>query len=359
MSPFARIQASDAQAQRTRQTACWVALVLGVILLINYNATRMTVRGTGLGSAKTAGAIASKGFTTLASGGRLTTAAAMQGSSQCVSTYKVPPDTATAMCQGFCSVKFKKFHCMWCKCRACEFCAKGVEAINEAAKDAPPPSPPSEASFVHQDLDPLRASPSPPPLNATTVLSLGEQTISVNETAMAPASSSSSMGVSDASAAASVANDTANSSSSAPSRASSLEAQQITNMARSQEDGRSSAKADGRNVTASPVGQETNTSNETSPNEASPKSIEDAPKTGSNQDRVAELEALLAAAKAESAKGQQAAPTTPKQDTGPQPTDSSAATTNNQAVGDPRAQDSDGEAFEKELLDELAPGPAP
>jgi len=156
---------------------CWIALVLGVVLLINYNATRMQVRGSGLGSARTAGAIAAKGYTTLASGGRLSTAAALQGSSQCVSTYKVPPDTPTAMCQAFCNIKFKKFHCMWCKCRACDFCAKGLEAIAEAARDAPPPSPPSEASFVHQDLDPL-----PPPAelsldNATGLVPSANQSI--------------------------------------------------------------------------------------------------------------------------------------------------------------------------------------
>lgn len=75
----------------------------------------------------------------------MTTAVALQGASQCVSTFKT--DTPNAQCQAFCSVKFKKFHCAWCKCRACDFCPKGGAAIEEAARDAPPPfSPPPPAA---------------------------------------------------------------------------------------------------------------------------------------------------------------------------------------------------------------------
>ena len=320
----------------------------------------MQVRGSGLGSAKTQGAIASKGYTTLATGGRLVTAAAMQGSNQCVSTYKVPPDTATAMCQAFCNVKFKKFHCMWCKCRACEFCAKGVEAIQEAARDAPPPSPPSEASFGDpQGLDPLRASPSPPPVNASlgtpTVLGLGEQSSSVNETAKATASRSSSVGASDFSAGISILNDTARASSSLPSSSTSAEeVEQITTVASSKElVSGSTTAANGLFPSVSPSEQAPNISSAASPNVTSPMSAESAPKSGSsNLDRVAELEALLAAAKA-AAKGQQTAPVTPNGETA-QPLKNASVATNDQADGGQSTQDPDTEAFEKELRDELA-----
>ena len=100
-------------------------------------------------------------------GGTVQSAVAAQGDGQCVSPHK--GDTPTAVCQAFCNEKFMKvvadplacrhplltlthrahstgsrspvsvreqFHCKWCKCRACAFCPKGGEAIEEAAKTA-------------------------------------------------------------------------------------------------------------------------------------------------------------------------------------------------------------------------------
>lgn len=127
-------------------------MVIGAVMLVNWNASRMRMQTTGFASAKAQDNIASKGFAQFASGGSVTTAAAQQGASQCVSTYKT--DTPNAQCQAFCNVKFKKFHCMWCKCRACDFCPKGGEAIEEAAKAAPPPFSPPPSPMV------------PPPANA-------------------------------------------------------------------------------------------------------------------------------------------------------------------------------------------------
>lgn len=152
-------------------------VVIGIALLISWNSSRLQVASTGLGGAKTRNNIAKGGYARFASGGSVTTAAALQGANQCVSKFKT--DTANAQCQPFCSDKFKKFHCAWCKCvalncleigpraclmirciltylsayccerrcRACDFCPKGGEAIEEAAKDAPPPfSPPPPAA---------------------------------------------------------------------------------------------------------------------------------------------------------------------------------------------------------------------
>jgi len=149
-----------------KRNAAWGALIFMVLLLISYNSSRMRgTTSTGLGSVETKASVASKGVVNLSGGGRIMTATAQQGSSQCVSTYKVPPDTSTAQCQDFCKESFKKFHCRWCKCRACDFCPKGGEAIEEASNDAPPASPAVEASFVHQDLEPSppKPPPSPPP----------------------------------------------------------------------------------------------------------------------------------------------------------------------------------------------------
>ena len=148
--------------------------VVALLLLINWNASRLNVASIGIGGgARTKNAIATRGFSTLPSGGTVSTATAQQGALQCVSTYKT--DTPTAQCQTFCAVKFKRTHCTWCKCRACDWCPKGGDAIEEAAKDMPPPaSPPSPpppsspaaASFVHEELageppsSPLSARPS-------------------------------------------------------------------------------------------------------------------------------------------------------------------------------------------------------
>lgn len=120
-------------------------MIIGAALLINWNSSRMRMMSTGLGGSKTQDNIAKGGYARFASGGSVTTATAQQGANQCVSIHQ--SDTPTAQCQTFCNDKFKKFHCVWCKCRACSFCPKGGEAIDEAAKEAPPPSsPPPPAS---------------------------------------------------------------------------------------------------------------------------------------------------------------------------------------------------------------------
>lgn len=167
-------------AQNRKRNLCnvlWVSVIIAVVLLINWNTSRINVSATGLGSSKAQSAISKGGVTVLPDGGTVRTAAAEQGDNQCVSTYKT--DTPTAQCQPFCNVKFKKFHCMWCKCRACDFCPKGGEAIEEAAKDAPPPMnpppppPPDEASFSNPEgvpepeLEPLDADGSLPNVNAS------------------------------------------------------------------------------------------------------------------------------------------------------------------------------------------------
>ena len=112
-----------------------VSTIVVIALLINLNVSRLTSRTAGLGNSRTQRMLSKVGTANLASGGRVTTAAAQQGDSQCVSQHKT--DTPTAQCQTFCNVQYKKFHCAWCKCRACEFCPKGGEAIEEASKPAP------------------------------------------------------------------------------------------------------------------------------------------------------------------------------------------------------------------------------
>jgi len=142
----------ESGSQKLKRVLPWVLLVMGVAVLVNWNASRMRAQTAGLGGAKM----------------QTMTAVAQQGGSQCVSAIK--SDTPTAQCQGFCNAKFKKFHCAWCKCRACDFCPKGGEAIEEAAKAAPPPfSPPP--------------SPAMPPLAST------EPSISSTDTSLAANSS--------------------------------------------------------------------------------------------------------------------------------------------------------------------------
>lgn len=143
---------------RVKRNIGLIAVIVGVVMLINYNASHLQVQSSALGGARTQQAISGRGFTQLPQGGIVTTAVAQQGENQCVSTYKT--DTPTAQCQSFCSEKFKKFHCTWCKCRACLFCPKGGDAIELAAKDYPPPAsppPPADASSASDqaasDLD--------------------------------------------------------------------------------------------------------------------------------------------------------------------------------------------------------------
>ena len=160
------MEASIASTQRLKRNGAMVGFVVSIILLINWNASRLNSpsTGLGLGSARVQGAISNNGYVRLPSGATVRTASAEQGDNQCISKFKT--DSPTAQCQTFCSTKFKKFHCTWCKCRACTFCPKGGEAIEEAAKDAPPPAPPppsppppppEAASFVHAELESEKA----------------------------------------------------------------------------------------------------------------------------------------------------------------------------------------------------------
>ena len=74
---------------RTRPAfACRVALVAFVVMLINWSSPRGNVQSTGLGGSRVKDAIASRGYSKFG-GGTVITAVAQQGSSQCVSTYKV------------------------------------------------------------------------------------------------------------------------------------------------------------------------------------------------------------------------------------------------------------------------------
>jgi len=120
----------------------------------------MRVVSSGLGGSRTQEYISRGGAARFAMGGGVVTAAAQQGASQCVSAHK--SDTPTAQCQAFCSEKFRKFHCGWCKCRLCDFCPKGGEAIEEAAKDEPPPSPlappPSSPPLAQRTFDSVKPS---------------------------------------------------------------------------------------------------------------------------------------------------------------------------------------------------------
>lgn len=119
----------ESGSQRIKRSLPWVLLVIVVYLFINFNSSRMRMNS----PAKTVAA------------------ATLQGADQCVSTYK--SDTTTAQCQPFCNAKHKKFHCAWCKCRLCDFCPKGNEAVVEAGKDAPPPSSPPPPPSADQLAD--------------------------------------------------------------------------------------------------------------------------------------------------------------------------------------------------------------
>ena len=99
--------------QQQRKARCNVCMCLGVIavlLLIDWNASRLNIASIGVGGgARTRNALAARGYSQLPLGGSITTATAQQGSSQCISTNK--NDAPTAQCQSFCAPKFKRSHC--------------------------------------------------------------------------------------------------------------------------------------------------------------------------------------------------------------------------------------------------------
>ena len=132
MPSFATADADDSKRTRVKEAAAggraasggrkpvkqiivWTGIICVIALLINWNVSRLqTTAKSGRG------------------GGSVQSSVSAQGDSQCISPHK--GDTPTAVCQAFCNEKFLKFHCNWCKCRACSFCPKGGEAIEEAAK---------------------------------------------------------------------------------------------------------------------------------------------------------------------------------------------------------------------------------
>eukprot|EP00312_Isochrysidales_sp_CCMP1244_P026613 CAMPEP_0202800200 /NCGR_PEP_ID=MMETSP1388-20130828/100010_1 /ASSEMBLY_ACC=CAM_ASM_000864 /TAXON_ID=37098 /ORGANISM="Isochrysis sp, Strain CCMP1244" /LENGTH=123 /DNA_ID=CAMNT_0049470177 /DNA_START=16 /DNA_END=383 /DNA_ORIENTATION=+ len=76
----------------------------------------------------------------------MTTAASKQGSRHCSSQHA--NDAPTAECQAFCADQFRKFHCLWCKCRACTFCPREDDKLALIEELHPPPPPPSPAQPV-------------------------------------------------------------------------------------------------------------------------------------------------------------------------------------------------------------------
>ena len=199
--PVARPSLTPADAaafasQRLRRNVGMAFCFIAILLLINWNAKNLSTPSTGLGigNSKAQASISRKGFVRLPSGATVRTASADQGDNQCISKFST--DTKTAQCQAFCNVKFRKFHCVWCKCRACTFCPKGGEAIEEAAKDAPPPfpppspfpppPPPEAASFTHDDLEPEK------PQVSQLLVDLDASSSSSNSSSSGGGSSSSS-----------------------------------------------------------------------------------------------------------------------------------------------------------------------
>ena len=89
----------------------------------------------GLSSTSTQNQLASKGTVTLPSGVKCRRRVGSQGGHAVRLAHKA--DTPTAQCQAFCNQSSVEVPSMWCKCRACDFCPKGGEAIEEAAKATP------------------------------------------------------------------------------------------------------------------------------------------------------------------------------------------------------------------------------
>ena len=119
--PVARPSLTPADAaafasQRLRRNVGMAFCFIAILLLINWNAKNLSTPSTGLGigNSKAQASISRKGFVRLPSGATVRTASADQGDNQCISKFST--DTKTAQCQAFCNVKFRKFHCVWCKC---------------------------------------------------------------------------------------------------------------------------------------------------------------------------------------------------------------------------------------------------
>jgi hypothetical protein len=183
-SLLSTVAAAETQQQRRSRNLLWAGAVAALVLFINWNTSHLDVSTSGITNSRTQQAISARGFSVLPQGGSVRTATAEQGNNQCISTYKT--DAATAQCQAFCSTKFKKFHCMWCKCRACAFCPKGGEAIEEASKDAPPPeTPPPEAP----------QSPPPPPQSKAASFTFEELQLLEPERHTSPAAANTTAGL--------------------------------------------------------------------------------------------------------------------------------------------------------------------
>ena len=131
-----KTQSAAGGRKPVKQIIIWTGIICVIALLINWNVSRLqTTAKSGRG------------------GGSVQSSVSAQGDTQCISPHK--GDTPTAVCQAFCSEKFVKFHCKWCKCRACSFCPKGGEAIEEAARSD------ANASAVASNASTATANPSP------------------------------------------------------------------------------------------------------------------------------------------------------------------------------------------------------
>ena len=89
-----------------KKIICGVILIVAIAAMINANVSQIQIQNTPASSSTTRVSISSNGTAKLAYGGRLQTAVARQGASQCVSANKA--DVPTAQCQTFCNKKFAK-----------------------------------------------------------------------------------------------------------------------------------------------------------------------------------------------------------------------------------------------------------
>eukprot|EP00316_Scyphosphaera_apsteinii_P012432 CAMPEP_0119302744 /NCGR_PEP_ID=MMETSP1333-20130426/4294_1 /TAXON_ID=418940 /ORGANISM="Scyphosphaera apsteinii, Strain RCC1455" /LENGTH=433 /DNA_ID=CAMNT_0007305203 /DNA_START=202 /DNA_END=1503 /DNA_ORIENTATION=+ len=156
---------------KLKRFVAWLALVGVSTFAINFNVQRVQMHTVDLGSSVNQKALSSKGEVVLPSGSRVQTAVAQLGQKQCVSQHQA--DTRSAQCQAFCNIKFKTFHCQWCKCRACEFCPKGGEAIDEALKAAVASPPPSVLPSFAPSLEAYMKNASRDSANATSIGAAG------------------------------------------------------------------------------------------------------------------------------------------------------------------------------------------
>eukprot|EP00965_Chrysotila_dentata_P259823 6213692-Pleurochrysis_carterae.AAC.2 len=124
------LQPRPRKAQRVRVALLGTAGVCATILVLNMRVGQAPPKTSTADTGKQAPAPA--GQMLAVNRGGFVTSTQAKGQSACVSQHKA--DSPTADCQAFCNVKFKKFHCNWCKCRACNFCPKGDDAIIEASE---------------------------------------------------------------------------------------------------------------------------------------------------------------------------------------------------------------------------------